>query len=612
MKSKNKTYLVVITSMLLIGILTNVGVATMPKTQANGTYEFGFEDGDYFEFYCTEMDSTELNNVFGADWATDLGSFFWFTGYNAPSNIGEKTQFLVETIGNTSTMWQIMMDGWDWTAKTSTYGVPAQDGVIYSMPFNASTAMFNPTVWLLPIPLEQYIQEMTMPTNFYNYGGNEIFYNGTDVGSYQMCWVYASADDENTGVVKNYWIKNSGGDTIFEMWGFSLVVEDGESYNWIVTNFNQGQITSVFGSNWENDIESYCWWALDAPILSGEKSMFFIDLVTNHGGVDDWYYMEVDGWNWKAKDLLHGGVPDRDNAPYTLPMDPEGVSFTYTLFMIPTPIIRYLDALSYSPGYSRDDNEVTLDATDDQDYTVVWQFDEDLGVVDSFRIKNAAGTTIFHIILMEFKWDPGTAFEWEVTAVDDTELENVLGTDWEANIQTYFGAGCNETGATMKFATEDIHLVTNLWDFDYDIWLWTSSPYAVTPDTSDTYGLFCNPEEGFWGSWMWIVPYIPDYYLAGRGYTVGTALDGLTVTQNATDIEDYQFVYTYDAVWGVFNTVQLLNNESTVIFEYQLISVEPPPGGDGIPGFDVIFLISSAILMIGLISIISLRKKIKS
>jgi hypothetical protein len=605
MKSKNKIYLIVITSILLFGILINAGTATMPKIQSNGDYELGYEIGDYFEYYCTEMDTTELNNVFGGDWATNLGSYFWFTNYNPPSGEGEKTRFEFVDINNDTTSWYFTMDGWDWTPKTSSYGTPAQDDQIYTLYKNVSAGTFNPSVWIIMLPVLDFISEIQYYPNFYGIG-NTIFYNGTDVQDFQVAWVY----DETTAIVKNFWIKNNVGTTIFEMWGFELKIEDGESYNWIVTNFNQGQITTVFGSDWENDIEAYCWWALDAPILSGEKSMFFIDAVVDHISTDDWYSFDVDGWNWKAKESLHGGVPDRDDTLYNLPMDPEGVTYHYSLFMVPTPVVRYLELLSYGPGYTNDGNEVTRSTSDEQSYSVVWSYDEDLGVVDSFRIKNAAGTTIFHIILMEFKWDPGTAFEWEVTVVDDTGLEDVLGVNWESDIETFFGTGCGETGATMKFVCEDIHLVSNLWDFDYDIWLWTTSSYAATPDSSDTYGLFCNPEEGLWGSWMWIVPYLPDYYLAGRAYGGTTALDGLTVTQNATDIEDYQFVYTYDAIWGTFDTVQLVNTESTVIFEYQLISVETPPGG-GIPGFEPFFVISSAILMIGLISLNFLRKKNK-
>jgi len=603
MKSKKYVLTFIITTLLFFSVSTNFGVADNPKTQANGEYSLGFEKGDYFEFYCTEMDSTELNNVFGAGWLTDLGSFFWFTSYNAPSNIGEKTRFLVEDITNTSTMWQFQMDAWDWTPKTTAYGAPDQDDVIYNLPLNASDAIFNPTVWLLALPIEDYITEMTLPGGYTSFA-NEIYYNSTDVDDYQIGWIY----DEETGVVKNWWIKNGVGATIFEMWGFTLEVQADESYNWIVTTFNQGQLSSVFGVDWENDINAYGWWALDAPILNGEKSMFYIDTLSNHPSIDDWYRMDVDGWNWKAKESLHGGAPDRDDVLYNLPMDPEGCTFHYSLFMIPTPVIRYLDLLTYAAGYSHDGNEVSRTTSDDEEYTVEWVYDEGLGVVDSFLIKNSAGSTIFQIILMEFKFEPGTTFEWEVTKVDATGLEEVLGADWETNIQSNYGSGCNETGAKMKRSFNSVSLTTT-WDVAFSQWYWTKDSYAIDPNFTSSYGVYCNPEDGLWGSWMWLVPFPSEYYLLGRGYGGNTKLEYLTVTVNATDVQDYQFVYTYDPLLGVYSRAQLLNNESTVLFEYRLVSVEGPSGGGLIPGFDTFFVISSVFLMIGLISLISIRRR---
>jgi hypothetical protein len=608
MKSKNKIFVTIFSTLLFFSVLIDIGLAERPKTQANGIYELVIEVDKYYEFYCTEMDSTELNNVYGADWATDLGSWFWFTGSSAPANIGEKTRIYVEAITNTSTIWQFQIDGWDWTAKTSTYGAPSVNDVIYSLPFNASSAFFNPSVWIVTSQASSYLAEMSIPMGFTSFE-NEIYYNSSDVDDYQIGWIF----DEETGVVMNWWIKNGVGDTIFEMWGLELKLQVDESYNWIVTTFNQDQLSNTFGSNWELDINAYCWWTLDSPIISGEKSMFYVDAIGNHPSIDDWYWFDIDGWNWKAKDLLHGGVPDRDDGPYALPMDPESFSFTYSLFIIPTPVERYLDAVSYSAGYTHDGNEVTRATSDDEAYTAIWTFDEELGVVDSFQIKNSGGTTIFHIILMEYKLDPGTSFEWEVTELNEAGLEAVLDTDWETNIQSDFGSGCNELGAKMKKQFDGgVELLGDLWYLEHSEWDWTMGSFAVDPDlTSSSYGVYCNPEGNFWGTWMWFVPFPADYYLIGRLYNTPFELNYLTVTYNRTDLQDYQTVYTYDLIFGVFDTVQILDNESTVVFEYQLVTAELPPGG-GIPGYDTLIMVSSVFLMIGLISVISIRKKFKN
>lgn len=221
MKSKKYVLTFIVTILLCFCIPMDFGIAENPKIQANGEYSLGYEIGDYFEFYCTKMNSTELNNVFGADWVTNLGSFFWFTNYNAPNNTGQKTRFLVEDITNTSTMWQFQMDGWDWTNKTSNYTAAVQNDVLYNLPFNASIAFFNPTVWLLALPVEDYIINMTYFAD-YTSDGHEIYYNGTDVEDYQISWVY----DTTTGVVKKWCIKNGVGDTIFEMGPLETVIVD--------------------------------------------------------------------------------------------------------------------------------------------------------------------------------------------------------------------------------------------------------------------------------------------------------------------------------------------------------------------------------------------------
>lgn len=603
MKSKSKI-LVVIFNLLLVSMLMNFGVSEEPQTQASYETSLGFEIDEYYEFYCTEMDSTELNNVFGADWVTDLASYIWISGNNAPSNIGDKTRFLIDDVTNLTTSWILNIDQWDWTPKASTYGAQVVNDVSYDLPFNSSGYTFNPSIWILALPVVDYIA-MGMPGVFSS-SANEIYYNGTDVADYQVGWIY----DVNNGIVKNFWIKDGNGDTIYEMWGFELKLNIAESYNWIVTTFNQGQLSSVFGPNWENDINAYCWWALDAPILNGEKSMFLIDLIDNHASIDDWYTLDVDGWNWKDKELLHGSTPDRNDAPYNLPMDPEGVAFTYSLFMIPTPVVRYLDLLTYDTGYTHDANVVRRSTSDELSYNVVWTFDEGLGVVDSFQIRNSAGSTIFQIILMEIKLPPETTFEWEVTKVDETGLEAVLGTDWEANIQSSFGSGCNETGAKSKRIYDNVTLPSSTWYIYYRQWYWTRGAYDAVPNVTSSTSLFCNPEDGFWGAWMWMIPFPAEYYLLGRGYVAGTKLETLTVTQNATDVQDYQFVYTYDAILGVFSKVQLLDNVSTVVFEYQLVSVEAPPDGF-IPGYDTILIVSSIFLMVGFISLITLKRKFK-
>lgn len=251
MKSKKFIIGLLSFSLIFVSLLISNGHSYTPKLQANGDESLGFEIGDYFEFVCTELDTTELFNVFGADWSTDLGDFFWWTSYNPPGAIGEKTKFSIVNITLPSTTWQFTMDGWDWITITNPFTTTIVDDVIYSLPQNASSATFNPSVWLLTLPVEDYISSMTLVSG-YSSSGNKIYYNSTDVGDFQIGWVY----DTNTAVVKNFWIKDSTGTTIFEMWGFELKIQESETYNWIVTELNAVELENVFGSNWDLALEA--------------------------------------------------------------------------------------------------------------------------------------------------------------------------------------------------------------------------------------------------------------------------------------------------------------------------------------------------------------------
>jgi len=599
MKSKKYVIGLISFSLILVTLVGNYGTSYTPKPQAIGDYSLGFETGDYFEFICTEFDTTELNNVFGADWATNLGSYFWWTGWNAPGALGEKTRFSIENITTYPTSWQFIMDGWDWVAKTTTFGVPIQDDVPYNLPQDASAAIFNPTVWLLALPVENYITSMSLPGGFSS-SGNEIYYDGTDVADYQLGWIY----DISTAVIKNFWIKDSTNATIFEMWGFELKLQVQETYNWIVTKLNTVELEDVFGSNWDLDLNTYCWWALDSPTVEGNKSKLEMDTIATHPSLDDWYQFQIDGWSWIGKDTLFESLPDRDNVAYNLPMDPEGVYFHYSLFLIALPVVRYLEELSYPAGYSASGNTVTRSHSDLENYEAVWVYDEELGVTDLFQIKNSAGHVIFEVWLLEFKIPLGIEFTWEVTKVNAAGLESIFGVDWQTNLQSWFGTDCNQNGAKLRRTITDIDLDGDLWYVYFNQWDWTNLPLGVTPDFTSSYGLFCDPQDGLWGSWMWIAPFPPYYYLVGRSYGLGAKLSDLVVTLNSTDVQDFQVKFTYDGILGVFKTVQVLDDTSTVVFEYRLISA----AGGGIPGYNLHISMSTLVLLIGFISIISIKK----
>ena len=90
MKSKKIILGLVLLNFIFGSLFISNATSNNPK-QASGDYSLGFGIGDEFEFFCTVFNTTELFNVFGGDWQTNLGDYFWFTGSAPPTGLGEKT-----------------------------------------------------------------------------------------------------------------------------------------------------------------------------------------------------------------------------------------------------------------------------------------------------------------------------------------------------------------------------------------------------------------------------------------------------------------------------------------------------------------------------------------
>lgn len=162
------------------------------------------------------FDTTELLNVFGGNWQSDLGSKFWFTGSAAPTDLGQKTKIAIVNITDNpgdDTVWWFMMDGWSFIDESASYGAPVMDDVIYNWPKNITGSVgWNPTCWLVSLPVVQCLSVMFYPGTGYTIYENVVIYSGSDIDEFFVFWIY----DENTGVVKTFRIRNDSA-TIFEL-----------------------------------------------------------------------------------------------------------------------------------------------------------------------------------------------------------------------------------------------------------------------------------------------------------------------------------------------------------------------------------------------------------
>ena len=214
MKSK-KIILGLVLSNFIIGSLFISNATSNSPKPANGDYSLGYGIGDEFEFFCTVFDTTELLNVFGGDWQSNLGYYFWFADYTPPNDLREKAKFFIDDISDlpsNNTWWRIIIDGWGWIAESASYGVPVRVSMLYTIPKIAAGELWNPSGWIISLPVVQYLMGLT-----YGFGltldGNTLIYAGTDVDDFIINWIY----DEKTGIVKTFKIKKVDDTVIFEV-----------------------------------------------------------------------------------------------------------------------------------------------------------------------------------------------------------------------------------------------------------------------------------------------------------------------------------------------------------------------------------------------------------
>ncbi|MFW9865486.1 MAG: hypothetical protein ACFFEN_05240 [Candidatus Thorarchaeota archaeon] len=109
--------------------------------------------------------------------------------------------------------WQFTLDGWGWICKSIPFGkTPVRDDSTYNFPKNVSGELWNPSVWLISLPVALCLSELAF-LGGYTVVDNSIIYSGTDVEDYYIHWIY----NVNIGVVSEFNIQNSENSTVFKL-----------------------------------------------------------------------------------------------------------------------------------------------------------------------------------------------------------------------------------------------------------------------------------------------------------------------------------------------------------------------------------------------------------
>jgi peptide/nickel transport system substrate-binding protein len=227
-----------------------------PKLQDVGDFNLGFGIGDYFEFICTEFDTNELINVFGSDWESDVGNCMWWCDHVVPINIGQKTQFAIVNIEDHPTevdWWRFTIDGWGWVDQVNDFGeTPIRDDIWYNLPMDPEGEYWNPSVWIMALPVDLYIDSLSFSIQGYSTEEQIIQYSAIDINEYKIYCIY----DENLGIVKHFFIENNLGAKIYELYMIDQnAPETSMEINGIYT-FDGWYYPDVEITFWAEDLES--------------------------------------------------------------------------------------------------------------------------------------------------------------------------------------------------------------------------------------------------------------------------------------------------------------------------------------------------------------------
>lgn len=196
----------------------------------------------------------------------------------------------------------------------------------------------------------------------------------------------------------------------------------------------------------------------------------------------------------------------------------------------------------------------------------------------------------------------GNSFIWEVTTVNETEMETTFGSNW----QDLLGAGeSNITGARLEIIITNITTTSVEWILDIDITIWTVGEFlfydqltteiARSPENFDIY----DHSSDFFP-----IP-LKDYLLNITTFPLDYSVQDNTVIYSDIWLEPFEVWYIFNEDVGVIEKYQIKNDDGDVIYEYILISMKLGEKEAAI-SFGYIFII---FIIVGVIYLILMKKR---
>ncbi|MFX1390655.1 MAG: hypothetical protein ACFE9Z_11370 [Promethearchaeota archaeon] len=239
---------------------------------------------------------------------------------------------------------------------------------------------------------------------------------------------------------------------------------------------------------------------------------------------------------------------------------------------------------------------------------------------------------------------------WKVKTVHPGALSEIFGASptWEISIQTSFGPGSHQQGARMKskvtFVNSSYEYNFGLGSFELclinsSVWLWTTHPFAVSPNITDSPStIMMHPENltyycqivgapnnvSYAVAWSFLdsnfvnflsaLPIPVATFLSELVWDDDYSISGTTVTHNVvapytgfvgiTYSVDCVETWRYSSSYGTFLGYKLVHNNGTVAYETEL-----ELGEAAIPGYEFSIIVGVSTASILGIIIVLMKKR---
>jgi len=170
-------------------------------------------------------------------------------------------------------------------------------------------------------------------------------------------------------------------------WNISI----GEEFIWKVDLIDQDALNTTFGMNWEEDLESE--FGIGAHNLNAQKKYKFINI----SQTSQYWYLDFDIWNWTTSNFAQIADISEYRISYQTfeGMIPFLGPWGKDAYFSPLDVDQYLEEYDANENRYNVNNTWVYTEADLTNYSIVYTFNTDTGVLSKAEIKNENEEVIY-------------------------------------------------------------------------------------------------------------------------------------------------------------------------------------------------------------------------